>query len=95
MHPLTQTLRQAKIPSWQYGCQVEQCVTPHLIGYGNWFEMEIHNPTITSNTISYFSKAVVYPSGAALNASSNTGNVTCQQDNNVLHAVDCPRLCLK
>lgn len=57
--------------------------------------MDIHNVMITGNTISYCSKSVVYPSGGVLNVSSNTGNVAFRTDDNVLHAVDSSRLCLK
>eukprot|EP01043_Picozoa_sp_COSAG02_P011300 COSAG02_NODE_414_length_22826_cov_9.001364_18_plen_212_part_00 len=40
---------------------------------------DIHSVTITSNTIFYCSKAVVYPSGGVLYTSSNTGNVAFQE----------------
>ena len=54
---------------------------------------DISDVVITSNAITYCSKAVIYPSGGVLNV-SNAHNVQLRADNE-LHAVDSPRLCVK
>ena len=57
---------------------------------------DVREVKISANTIRYCLKALIYPSGGVLNASasSNAHGVELLEDNK-MHAVDTPRLCVK